>query len=83
MATVWDEAEVRAGRVGGPGAGASGKTPLVGGWEVAGGRQGLAWSQGRGRLGYGQGSRLLHFGFIGGEAEAVSGIGGCGISDLS
>ena len=31
MATVWDEAEVRAGRVGAPGAGAGGKTPLAGG----------------------------------------------------
>lgn len=31
MATVWDEAEVRSGRVGGPGAGASGKMPLAGG----------------------------------------------------
>lgn len=31
MATVWDEAEVRAGRAGGPRAGDSGNTPLAGG----------------------------------------------------
>lgn len=37
MATVWDEAEVRAGGIGDPGAGASGKTPLVGGLEEVGG----------------------------------------------
>lgn len=40
MATVWDEAEVRAVRAGSPGAGARGETLLAGGKAVPGG-QGL------------------------------------------
>lgn len=77
MATVWDEAEVSAGRVGAPGAGAGGR--VGSGW----GSQDLAWSWGQGRLGCGPGSRLLHSGFLGWEAEAVSGLGGRGILALS
>lgn len=49
MATVWDEAEVSAGRAGGPGAGASEETPLAGGEEVAGDPN-LLCSWGRGVL---------------------------------
>lgn len=37
MATVWDEAEVRAGRAGGSGAGASGETHVAEAEAVAGG----------------------------------------------
>lgn len=61
MATVWDEAEVRAVRAGSPGAGARGETLLAGGKAVPGG-QGLPLEM----L-----AEVLHFSVMGKETDWV------------